>query len=222
MFAKVKTACVIGINGVITDVETYIGSGLPSFEIIGKAETAVKESRERIKAVLKNCGYDVVTRKTTINLYPADTVKKGSHFDLPIAIGVLAASGQLQISDVDKLEQTVFFGELSLDGRLKPVKGILPMTECANDVGIKQVVVPADNIEEAKLIEGVKVLGFENISNVVAFLQSNDERFATDNRQIKKRQRCSRKSVWIYLMLKDMKKLRELWKLQLLEDILYC
>ena len=133
MFAKIKSAYLNGISGVGVDVECDVSSyGLPSFSIVGLADNAIKESRERVKASLKNLDYHFFNHPVTINLAPADMKKDGSHFDLPVAVSILSASGIIE----NNLDEYLFLGELSLDGSLRAVNGILSMAEYAHDSGI--------------------------------------------------------------------------------------
>lgn len=170
MFAKIKTAYLNGITGVGVDVECDVSSyGLPSFSIVGLADNAIKESRERVKASLKNLNYHFFNHPVTINLAPADMKKDGSHFDLPVAVSILSASGIIE----NNLDEYLFLGELSLDGSLRAVNGILSMAEYAHDAGIKNIIVPEANMQEASLIPGLKVYGFKNLSETIGFLRSD-------------------------------------------------
>lgn len=170
MFAKIKTAYLNGITGVGVDVECDVSSyGLPSFSIVGLADNAIKESRERVKASLKNLNYHFFNHPVTINLAPADMKKDGSHFDLPVAVSILSASGIIE----NNLDEYLFLGELSLDGSLRAVNGILSMAEYAHDAGIKNIIVPEANMQEASLIPGLKVYGFKNLSETIGFLRGD-------------------------------------------------
>ena len=170
MFAKIKTAYLNGITGVGVDVECDVSSyGLPSFSIVGLADNAIKESRERVKASLKNLDYHFFNHPVTINLAPADMKKDGSHFDLPVAVSILSASGIIE----NNLDEYLFLGELSLDGSLRAVNGILSMAEYAHDAGIKNIIVPEANMQEASLIPGLNVYGFKNLSETIGFLRGD-------------------------------------------------
>lgn len=170
MFAKIKTAYLNGITGVGVDVECDVSSyGLPSFSIVGLADNAIKESRERVKSSLKNLDYHFFNHPVTINLAPADMKKDGSHFDLPVAVSILSASGIIE----NNLDEYLFLGELSLDGSLRAVNGILSMAEYAHDAGIKNIIVPEANMQEASLIPGLKVYGFKNLSETIGFLRGD-------------------------------------------------
>lgn len=170
MFAKIKSAYLNGITGVGVDVECDVSSyGLPSFSIVGLADNAIKESRERVKASLKNLDYHFFNHPVTINLAPADMKKDGSHFDLPVAVSILSASGIIE----NNLDEYLFLGELSLDGSLRAVNGILSMAEYAHDAGIKNIIVPEENMQEASLIPELKVYGFKNLSETIGFLRGD-------------------------------------------------
>lgn len=170
MFAKIKSAYLNGISGVGVDVECDVSSyGLPSFSIVGLADNAIKESRERVKASLKNLDYHFFNHPVTINLAPADMKKDGSHFDLPVAVSILSASGIIE----NNLDEYLFLGELSLDGSLRAVNGILSMAEYAHDSGIKKIIVPEENMQEASLIPDLKVYGFKSLSETIGFLRGD-------------------------------------------------
>ena len=168
MFAKIKSSYLNGISGVGVDVECDVSSyGLPSFSIVGLGDNAIKESKERVKASLKNLDYHFFNHPVTINLAPADMKKDGSHFDLPVAVSILKAVGI-----IDKnLDEYLILGELSLDGRLRAVTGILSMTEYAMETGIKKIILPVENVMEASLIPDVEVYGFESLSDVIGFFR---------------------------------------------------
>lgn len=162
MFAKVYSASVVGLDGVLVDVETDILNGLPSFTIVGLPDKAVEEARERVRSAIKNSGADLPAKRITVNLAPADLQKEGPSFDLPIAISLLLASEQLAVDVSDSL----FFGELSLDGSLRPVYGALPMVMLAKEKGIKNVYIPKENIYEASIVDGISIYPIENIKQL--------------------------------------------------------
>lgn len=167
MFSKVFSAHVNGIDADTVEVETDIASmGLPSFSMVGLADAAVRESRDRVRAALKNIRINLFAKPITINLAPADFKKDGTHFDLPVAVG-LALSGGAVSGDVS---DTLFAGELSLDGRLRGVSGILPITLCAKNAGFKRIVVPAENADEAAVVTGINVHPFESLDGVLHFI----------------------------------------------------
>ena len=170
MFSKVKTAHLIGIESIIVEVEIYIGKmGLPAFTVVGLAEGAVKESRDRVKASLKSLDFNIFAKPITINLATADFKKEGTHFDLPIAIGLLMASGYIK----QGAEDFLFIAELSLDGHLRNVPGILSMVIEAKNKGIKKVILSEINAKEAAIIEGIDIYGFDKLSDVIGFVNND-------------------------------------------------
>lgn len=166
MIAQLNSTALLGIDGYIVDVEIDISSGLPAFDIVGLPDTAVKESKERIRAAIKNTGLVMPSKRITVNLAPADIKKEGAHFDLPIAAGILMASEQLSLS----AEDTAFLGELSLNGDLRRINGVLPMAISAYQRGIKRMFLPYENAREAAAIEGLEVFGLKNLTELVLHL----------------------------------------------------
>jgi len=164
MFVRVVSGAVIGVESRRVDVEVDIASGLPVFDIVGLPDSAVKESRERIRAAIRNSGYSFPVKRITVNLAPADIRKSGPSFDLPMAVGILMCMG---IIDAKAAEGAFFAGELSLDGALRPVSGILPMAIEAKAGGANRFFVCAENAEEAALVEGAEVFPVEHISQLV-------------------------------------------------------
>ncbi|XOQ53081.1 MAG: Competence protein ComM [Succiniclasticum sp.] len=167
MYAKVMGAACSGLNGVPITVEADLDRGLPNFEIVGLANTAVKEARERVRTALKNSGFRFPRNHITVNLAPANLRKDGSGLDLAIAIGILAASGCIP---QDRLAGSLFLGELSLDGELCPVKGVLPMAVAACEAGLKRLYVPPRNGAEGALIDGLQVYGLPTLRAVADHL----------------------------------------------------
>ena len=167
MLARVWSASLVGIDAVRVGVEVDIAGGLPGIVVVGLPDTAVQESRERVKAALKNAGYAVPMRKVVINLTPADLRKEGPSFDLPISVGILAASEQV---NTQLLEDYLFLGEVSLDGSLRPVAGVLAIAAVAQRMGIKGLVVPVGNVGEAAVVQGIAVYGFQHLLEVADFL----------------------------------------------------
>ena len=135
-----------GVNGLLVEVEVDIASGLPAFATVGLPEASVRESKDRVKSAIKNSGYDFPARRITVNLAPADLRKAGTGYDLPIALGILTAGDLLPSEAADRY---LIMGELSLDGRVRPVNGILPIVMAARDNDLKGVIVPVDNAPEA-------------------------------------------------------------------------
>ncbi len=167
MLAKVHAAAVVGLEGEIVEVEVDTSRGLPSFTIVGLPDTAVQESRERVQAAIKNAGLTFPRHRVTVNLAPADLRKEGPAYDLPIALGVLAASDQIPLSG---LGSTLAVGELSLDGTLRHVRGILPMAALAMEQGYKRLLVPAVDAEEAALVQSIEVLPVPSLTALVNHL----------------------------------------------------
>lgn len=164
MFSKLKSCGLVGIDGYVAEVETDISSGLPSFDIVGLGDAAIRESKERVRSAIKNTGMEFPVRRITMNLAPAALKKEGSAFDLAIALGILAATGQVT---VDAHESYMFVGELSLDGEVKPVRGALPMAVCAMKEGIEYLVLPEANACEAAVVKGLKVMPVRTLSGLV-------------------------------------------------------
>ncbi len=147
-----------------------LSHGMLQFFIVGLPDTAIKESKQRIATALKNSGVRLPERKITVNLAPADLKKEGTLFDLPIAVGILQASGFIEVP-AQFLEETLFLGELSLDGTISFIKGALPITYDAKQLGKKRVILPKDNASEAGLIEGIEVIGVKNLVELIAYLR---------------------------------------------------
>src|SRR4030043_2234972 len=167
MLAKVLTCAIVGLDGAIVEVEADISPGLPSFTIVGLPDTAVQEARERVRAAIRNSGCIFPNRRITVNLAPADLKKAGPAYDLPIAIGILLSSEQVY-ADVTK---TLFLGELSLDGSLRHPPGILPMVALAQGKGLADVFVPADDANEASMLDGIKVIPSISLAQLVSHLR---------------------------------------------------
>jgi len=167
MLSKVLSAALLGIDAVTVQVEVDIAPGLPQFSTVGLPDGAVKESKDRVKAALKNSGYEFPQRRITVNLAPADLKKEGTSFDLPMAIGVLAATG---IVKKYKLADYLLIGELSLDGTIKGVRGSLPVAVTAKAEKLKGIIVPRENVNEGAVVEGIDVIGVAELAEVVGFL----------------------------------------------------
>ncbi|KAF0120754.1 MAG: magnesium chelatase family protein [bacterium] len=170
MLAKVLSSAILGVDAYKVEVEVDITRGLPSFSTVGLPEGAVRESKERVKSAVKNSGYEFPSKKITVNLAPADIKKEGTAFDLPIAIGILVAT---EVVKTSKLADFLVLGELSLDGRIKPIKGSLPIAVAAREKGIKGIIVPRDNAREGAVVKGVDVLAVETLADVVDFLNDS-------------------------------------------------
>ena len=170
MLAKTLSSAVFGIDAYVVEVEVDIAQGLPAFATVGLPEGAVKESKDRVKAAIKNSGYDFPSRRITVNLAPADIKKEGTAFDLPMAIGILAATDTVQ---KEKLNDYFVLGELSLDGQVKPVKGTLPIAVAVRDAGYRGILLPRENSREAAVVKGVDVLPIHTLSECVEFLNGS-------------------------------------------------
>lgn len=171
MLSIIHSAALLGIDAYAVNVEVDLSSGLPAFDIVGLPDSAVKESRERVRTAIKNTGLPFPTKRITVNLAPADTKKEGASFDLPIAAGILTAMGTLP---AEALDGYLLAGELSLDGSLRPVNGILPMVYGALQDGITKCFVPYENAEEAALVEGMEVYPLHSLRQLVAILQNQE------------------------------------------------
>ncbi len=171
MVSKINSCALMGIDGCIVEVETDISNGIPSFDIVGLGDTAVRESRERVRAAIKNSEIEFPIRRITINLAPANLRKGGSVYDVSIAVGILVASG---IIVSNELEKYMFLGELSLDGTIKPVKGILSMACCARSHGIGNVFVPEANADEAAVLADVNILPVKSLVELINHLNGRE------------------------------------------------
>ncbi|KKO51296.1 YifB family Mg chelatase-like AAA ATPase [Paenibacillus sp. DMB20] len=163
MYGKLHSACLYGIDGVIIQVEADLANGLPQTSIIGLPDSSIRESVERVRAAIKNCGYAYPLQRVTINLAPADLRKEGAAFDLAIALGILTTSGQVQLPGADRL---LVIGELALDGSLRPVTGVLSMAERAKREGFEGLLLPVENAPEAALIGGLNIYGISHLNDL--------------------------------------------------------
>ncbi len=172
MLAKVFSSALVGIDAIQVDVEVDIAQGLPQFATVGLPDGAVKESKDRVRSALKNAGYEFPQRKITVNLAPADVKKEGAAFDLPIAVGILAATGVVQEG---RLKDYLLMGELSLDGGVKPVRGCLSVAVAARRGGYRGIVVPVENAGEGAVVEGLDVIAVRELAEAVEFLNGSRE-----------------------------------------------
>lgn len=172
VLSKVKSFGLNGIDGFLTQIETDIVGGVPHFEIVGLGDTAVKESKDRVKSAIRNSGFDYPVKHYTINLAPADIKKEGPIYDLGIAVGILSASEQISSK---KYQDYVFIGELSLDGTIKKVRGVLPILISARNAGYTKFIVPKANSQEASFISGMQIFALSSLQEVVEFLNNEDE-----------------------------------------------
>ena len=172
MLSIIKSMALHGLDGYLVNVEVDVSNGLPSWEIVGLPDTSVKEAKDRVKTAIKNSGVEFQSHKIIVNLAPADTKKEGSSFDLPIAIGILMATDNIINNDLSK---TVFIGELSLDGKVNKVNGVLPMCIEAKKLGIKEVIVPKENAKEAAIVQGLKVIPAYTLLDVIEYLNKQKQ-----------------------------------------------
>jgi len=167
--AKIFSAATVGLDSYLVEVEVDIGAGLPAFTIVGLPDKAIEESKERVRAAIKNSGVFFPQHRLTINLAPADVKKEGPSFDLPIAVGILLAGEQFD--QVKDFETSIFLGELSLDGKLRSVSGVLPIAMYAIEHGFETVYIPTENAEEAALIKGIKIIPVESLKQLIEHLR---------------------------------------------------
>ncbi|PWN05633.1 magnesium chelatase domain-containing protein [Rhodohalobacter mucosus] len=169
MLSRVYCASTIGVDARLIEVEVHMSGGVPKYFLVGLPDRAVSESKDRIDAALKNAGARFPRGRITVNMAPADLPKEGSAFDLPIAVSLLAVSDQIV---TDKLQRSLILGELALDGKLRPVKGVLPMAVEARNRGLEYVLVPEANGNEAAVVDGICVMGFQSLQQVMEWLQN--------------------------------------------------
>ena len=178
MICSVNTLGVNGVQGDLIVVECYITNGLPNFEVVGLPDTAVKEARERVRAAAKTSGYRFPNSRITVNLAPANLRKSGTHYDLPILLAILSASGAIKRPH----SGCAFIGEVSLDGKIRPVKGVLPMSIAAKCAGIEELYVPAENAAEATLARGPAIYPVNTVAELIAAI--NDDESALEEEPI--------------------------------------
>jgi magnesium chelatase family protein len=172
VFSIIKSISLDGLKGYIVNIQVDVSNGLPCFEIVGLPDVSIRESKERVRTAIRNSGYEVLSRKTIINLAPATIKKEGPFFDLPIAIGYLASTKQINKEQLDKI---AFVGEISLDGKLNRMNGILPVCLEARRLGIETIIIPNENIKEASIINGIKIYGANSLKDVVNFLNYGEQ-----------------------------------------------
>ena len=181
MLSIVKTMSLHGLDGFLVEVQVDISSGLPYWEIVGLPDISLKESKERVKIAIKNSEEEFPSRRIVVNLAPANTKKEGSFFDLPIAIGILLSTQRIQNEELDDY---ILIGELSLDGKIKKVNGILPMCIEAAKLGIKKAIVPKENAKEAAIVKELEIIPVETLTQTIQYLnkeiQINCERVNID------------------------------------------
>ena len=189
MLSKIKSIVLNGLDGNLVEIQTDISNGIPEFEIVGLPDATVKEAKKRIQAAIKNSNIEFPSKKILINLAPANIRKEGSSFDLAMAIGILIAIGCIPQIDINKLASTIFIGELSLDGKINRTNGVLPMCIEAKELGIKTIVLPKANANEAAIIADLDIIPVSNLKEVVDHLnmEKNINRFEIRNPNFKEK-----------------------------------
>lgn len=183
MYSVVKSCALTGIDGIIVEVETDLASGVPMVDLVGLPDSAVKESKERVRSAIKNSGFDFPLKRVTINLAPADIRKEGPSFDLPIAVAILQSSGYMM---QNSCEEYMIMGELSLDGQIRAVNGVLPMVYAGFKAGIKKFIVPFENADEAALVKKAEIYPVKNLAETINFLKKRAgiDRYIVDENEI--------------------------------------
>ena len=176
LLSIVKSMSLSGLDGYLVSVEVDISSGIPCFDIVGLPDASIRESKERVQTAIRNSGIQILSKKIIINLAPANKRKEGSIFDLPMAIGILIATNSITGKKLGSiLDNTVFIGELSLDGNLNPISGVLPICIEAKKLGIKRIVLPFSNAEEASVVDGIDIIPVNHITEILSFLNDDIE-----------------------------------------------
>ncbi len=176
MYSKVVTGAISGIESLLAVVEVDVSTGMPGFEMVGQLSNEVREARERVKVALKNTGIEIPAKRITISISPADMRKEGASYDLPIAIGVLVSMGYLP---EEYVSNTLIVGELGLDGKVRPVKGILPIARKAKQSGYRRCIIPKANTREGAIIEGIEIIGVTSLKETIEYLgKSETEKYA--------------------------------------------
>lgn len=174
MLAITKSMALQGLEGYLVSIEVDISLGMPYFEIVGLPDTSVKESRERVKTAIRNSGIEFLSRRIIVNLAPANIKKEGAIFDLPIAVGIMIATQNIVNKRLEELlKNTLFIGELSLNGRIEKVNGVLPICIEAKKAGIKRIILSKENSEEAAIIKDIEILPVNNLKEVMNYLNGN-------------------------------------------------
>ena len=182
MLSIIKSMTLNGVEGFIVDVQVDVSGGIPCWEVVGLPDISVKEAKERVRTAIKNSGYEFPSRRIVINLAPATIKKEGSIFDLPIAVAILVASESINYFNY---KETIFLGELGLDGKINPVRGILPMCIESKKLGFKRIIVPKENAKEASIVDNIDVIPVTSLNQVVAYLNKkidiNPEKYNVNN-----------------------------------------
>lgn len=184
MLSIVKSIALQGLNGYLIAIEVDISQGLPCFEIVGLPDASVKEAKERVKTAIRNSEAEFLSRRIVVNLAPANIRKEGSRFDLPIAVGILIASKKIENLYLNEfLSETIFIGELSLDGTVEKVNGVLPICIEAKKLGIKRIVLSKKNAKEASIVEGLEILPINNLKEILKYLNGESYIEKTENKK---------------------------------------
>lgn len=183
MLSKIKSMSLEGLNGYLVEIQSDISGGIPSFDIVGLPDIRVKEAKERVKTAIKNSGMEFPSRKIVVNLSPADKKKEGTFFDLSIAVGILISIGEISRIEINEFSNTIFIGELSLDGRINKINGILPMCIEAVKLGIKRVVVPVENSIEASIVKDLEIIPVDNLTQVIEYIKGDTKICSTSSNE---------------------------------------
>lgn len=176
MLAITKGMALQGLDGYLVCIQVDISNGMPEFQIVGLPDASVKESKERVKTAIRNSNIEFLSRRIVVNLSPANTRKEGSMFDLAIAIGILIASKNIKNSNLGQiLEETIFIGELSLNGKIEKTKGILPICIEAKKLGIKKIILPKQNAQEASILKEMEIIPVNTLKEVILYLNGKKE-----------------------------------------------
>lgn len=176
MLAITKSMALHGLSGYLVAIQVDISNGMPYFEIVGLPDISVKESKERVKTAIRNSNFEFLSKRIIVNLSPANTRKEGSMFDLPIAVGILIANRNIKNPNLDKiLAETIFIGELSLNGNIERTNGILPICIEAKKLGIKRIILPKQNVKEASILKGIEILAVSSLREVIFYLNGKKE-----------------------------------------------
>ena len=169
MLSIIKSISLNGLDGYVINVQVDVSPGIPSWEIVGLPDTSIRESKERVRTAIKNSSFELLSRKIVVNLAPANIKKEGSFLDLPMAIGILQSVEEIEKKDLSSI---AFIGELSLDGKINGVNGILPMCIEAKKLGINTVIIPNKNLKETSILNNITILGAENLRQIVEFINN--------------------------------------------------
>lgn len=172
MLAIINSMSLHGLDGYLVSVQVDVANGMPEWNVVGLPDVSIKEAKDRIRTAIKNIGIEEKSKRIIINLAPADTKKEGTFFDLPIAIGILMANEMIQKRNLEKF---VFIGELSLDGKLNKINGVLPMCIEAARLGMEYIILPKENAQEAAIVTGIKVIPIDNLEQAIHFLNQEED-----------------------------------------------